>query len=362
MTQRELHRSVRYSVASGSACSLAWAGISVEDDTLDLLCDRARIPVSGAKGRKGSDQRDSAPAVATSDKVQRHFRERRATELPAEPSAPSPALLGDTPERDYARKLRSFNRFAEPELRAAIDSLALQPGMSVLDAGCGTGEALHWLARAVAPGGKVTGVDLSAPHVTIARATAPAGVQVLEGDLGQLSLPSASFDLVWCVNTINHFREPLEALGSLKKLLRPGGRIALGQTSLLPDMCFAWDSRLERLVNEAVRSYYRDRYALCERDLGAVRAIAGVLRSAGIGNVMARTFVIERLSPLGPADRDYLLDTIFRNTWGERLRPYLSGADYAELERLCDPAGSHFALERPDFHFIQTFTLATGTR
>ena len=56
----------------------------------------------------------------------------------------------------------------------------------------------------------------------------------------------------------------------------------------------------------------------------------------------------------------YLLDAIFRDTWGERLRPYLSDDDYAELVRVCDPRHSQFALRRPDFHFLQSFTLVTG--
>ena len=46
-------------------------------------------------------------------------------------------LLGDTPQRDYSRKLQLFNNFAASELRQAMGGLALKPGMSILDAGCG---------------------------------------------------------------------------------------------------------------------------------------------------------------------------------------------------------------------------------
>ncbi len=125
-------------------------------------------------------------------------------------------------------------------------------------------------------------------------------------------------------------------------------------------MFFAWDSRLERVTNEAVRSYYRDRYSLDERDLTSVRAIVGVLRRANLQNVTARTVLIERVSPVDAATKCYLLETVFRDTWGERLRPYLSDGDYAQLARVCDPQHSQFALRRPDFHFLQSFTLVTG--
>ena len=269
-------------------------------------------------------------------------------------------LLGDTPSRDYSRKLSLFNSFAEPELRRLIAGLGLHPGMRILDAGCGTGEALPWLLDEVKPSGKIVGIDLAAAHVDAARRFASANIDVLEGDLFTARLPPASFDCVWCVNTINHFREPIDGLCRLASLLRPRGRIALGQSSLLPDMYFAWDSRLERVVNEAVRQYYRERYCLDERELASVRALVGVLRAANLKNVTVRTVLLERMSPVDPATERYLVEAIFRDTWGERLRPYLANDDYAQLVRLCNPQHSQFAVRRQDFHFLQSFTLATG--
>ena len=278
----------------------------------------------------------------------------------SESAATSVGLLGDTPSRDYSRKLSQFNSFAEPELRHLIASVGLSPGMRILDAGCGTGEALPWLLDEVEPSGTVVGIDLASAHVNAARSYASARIEVLQGDLLTARLSPASFDFIWCVNTINHLHDPIHGVKRLATLLRPHARIALGQSSLLPDMYFAWDSRLERVINEAVRQYYRDRYSLNERDLTSVRAIVGVLRAANLRNVAARTVSIERVSPVDAATERYLVDTIFRDTWGERLRPFLSDDDYAELVRVCDPEHSQFALRRPDFHFLQSFTLATG--
>lgn len=272
----------------------------------------------------------------------------------------SASLLGDTPARDYSRKLHLFNSFARPELCRLIAGLGLRPGMRILDAGCGAGDALPWLLDEVKPSGHVVGIDLSAAHVGAARHHARDNVEVLQGDILQAPLPPASFDFIWCVNTINHLHDPTQGIRKLAGLLRPGGRIALGQTSLLSDMYFAWDSRLERLVNEAVHRYYRDRYCLDERDLASVRALVGVLRDAQLRGVTPRTIVIERVSPLDGATESYLVEAIFGGTWGQRVRPYLSDDDYANLERLCDPRDSLYALKRPDFHFLQSFTLATA--
>jgi SAM-dependent methyltransferase len=269
-------------------------------------------------------------------------------------------LLGDSASRDYSSKLQAFNAFAEPELRQAIGGVNLAPGMHVLDAGCGTGEALPWLHERVAPTGTVVGVDLSAAHLEAARRHLRTGVTILQSDLLGAPLPMQSFDFIWCVNTIHHLRDPLQGVNRLASLLRPGGRLAIGQSSLLPDMYFAWDARLERLTNEAVRRYYRERYGLDERDLTAVRSLLGLLDRAFLPPVTIRTSVIERTAPLRPADRAYLLEAIFRETWGERLRAYLPPADYAELSALCDPGHARFALRRADFHFLQTFTIAVA--
>jgi SAM-dependent methyltransferase len=268
--------------------------------------------------------------------------------------------LGDTPARDYSSKLKLFNAFAEPELREVIASLKLKPGMRILDAGCGTGEALHWLSAAVMPGGSVVGIDLAAAHVEAARAHLAPGMWVFQADLLEAPLAAASFDAVWSVNTIHHLSDPLLGVQRLAALIRPGGRLAMGQSSFLPDMVFAWDSRLERLTHEAVRRYYEDRYHLDEHDLTAVRSLVGLLRQARLRQVAARTVMIERVSPMDPAGEAYLLDAIFKNTWGERLRPYMSADLYVQLERLCDPKHREFALRRADFHFLQSFSVVVG--
>ena len=284
--------------------------------------------------------------------------QRAAAPTPATP----PGLLGDTAERDYVRKLRLFNAFSAPELSQAIVSLELQDGMTLLDVGCGTGETLLRLRDTAGPGTEVIGIDLSAAHVRAARETTGDSITVLQGDVMTAPLPPASFDLIWAVNTLNHLRDPIAGLQHLTSLLRTQGRIAIGQSSLLPELYFAWDSRLERLTREAVRRYYEDKYGLAEHELAGARNLLGWLHGAALRNLTVRTWVIERTAPLAPADREYLLEAIFKGTWGERLRPYLSPADYAALQRLSAPDSPDFALLRPDFHFIQTFTLIVGER
>ena len=297
----------------------------------------------------------------------------QATDQPTGPSRPeplraggaaataaAPGLLGDTAARDYSRKLQLFNDFAASELRLAAASLGLGRGMRVLDAGCGTGNMLQWFQDAVGAEGLVLGIDLSAAHSQTAHAAAPPGAAVLQADLLRACIAPATLDLIWSINTINHFRDPAAGLAALATLLRLGGRIALGQSALLPEMYFAWDSRLERLTHEAVRRYYQARYGIDEQHLCSTRNLLGWMQRARLRNIAVRTVAIERVSPLRKADEAYLLEAIFRGTLGERLRPYLAVEDYEALSRLCDPQHPEFALNRADFHFLQTFTLAVG--
>lgn len=272
-------------------------------------------------------------------------------------------LLGDSPKKDYIDKLDVFNQFAAPELRQVISDLQLSKGDAILDAGCGTGLISMWLAQAVAPSGSVLGIDLSQPHVFHAQRRligTELPVSVVQGDISRLPIADRSFDMIWCSNTIHHLRSPVHGTRLLVEKLRPNGRLVLGQSAFLPEMFFAWNARLEKEVMLACRQYYRDKYGLDERDTAAVRNLLGWLKRAGLTGVSVRTIVIERTGPLCPEDEVYFLEGVFKGYWGDRLRPYLSPEDWAELEQLCNPDSPQFCLRRPDFHHVQTFTVAVG--
>jgi SAM-dependent methyltransferase len=265
--------------------------------------------------------------------------------------------LGDTAQRDYTRKLQLFDQFAAPELQQIAGQLALQPGMRVLDAGCGTGEMLERLRAAIQPGGLAVGIDLAHAHVQAAAARCAEGGAVAQADLTRLPLATGTFDLIWCANALHHLADPASGFRALLQLLRPPGRLVLAQSGLLPEMCFAWDTRLERAVNDAVQAYYQQRYTIPAPALNSVRALVGLARQAPLRQLAVHTVLIERVAPLARADRSYLGEAIFRDTWGQRLQPFLAPEDYASLQTLCDPAHRNFALDRPDFHYLQSLTI-----
>ena len=267
------------------------------------------------------------------------------------------SLLGDTRTRTYVDKLRLFNAFAKQELHQAIALARLHAGDHVLDVGCGTGEICAWLHEIVGAAGSVTGIDLSDAH---ARRAAFSGQTIAVADATALPFATHSFDGIWCSNTINHLRQPAEALHRMISVLKPGGIVALGQSAFLPEMMFAWDARLEQVVTTACHRYYRDKYGLDERDLTMTRNLIGVMMSAGLTIVHVQTFVIERWAPISAVDEAYFIECVFRGYWGDRVRRYLSDADWHTLQVLCDPASPEYSLRRHDFHHLQTYTVVVG--
>lgn len=134
--------------------------------------------------------------------------------------------------RDFfsARAADWDNRFPDdgPAYRAAASELGLRPGARVLDAGCGTGRALPALREAVGPSGVVLGADLTPAMLEAAtRAGRDGDGQLLLADVTRLPLRDAALDAVFGAGLISHLPDPDENLRELRRVVRPGGVLAL---------------------------------------------------------------------------------------------------------------------------------------
>lgn len=263
--------------------------------------------------------------------------------------------LHDAPDRSYAGKLERFARFIAPELKRLFADLELPPDANVLDLGCGIGGATHLLAAALGPRARVVGIDLSMPHLRVARNGQDP--MLVQADAQRLCFRDASFDFVWSCNTIYHLADPLAALASLRTMLRPGGRVMFAQSGVLPEMYFAWDALLDEAVRRACHEYYRERYGLTTKDTAGQRGLVGLLGRADFSIDRVRTLAIERVQPLNADDRAYFEETIFRGTWGERVRPFLTDDEWRALRANIDPGSVEYCLDRDDFHHVQTLTV-----
>ncbi|SJZ92522.1 Ubiquinone/menaquinone biosynthesis C-methylase UbiE [Enhydrobacter aerosaccus] len=121
----------------------------------------------------------------------------------------------------YQRIQQTVASFGDAVLTAA----AAKPGESVLDVGCGTGETSAVLARAVQPGGRVLGVDISEVLVAAARQQAPANATFVVGDAATQAFEAASIDLIFSRFGVMFFADPVAAFRNLHRALKPGGRL-----------------------------------------------------------------------------------------------------------------------------------------
>ncbi|WP_236790702.1 methyltransferase domain-containing protein [Amycolatopsis sp. GM8] len=162
--------------------------------------------------------------------------------------------------------------------RAGFVLRTLKPGMRVLDAGCGQGTITRGFVPVVGPLGRVLGVDAE-PRQFPAE-TSVSTVDFVAGSVYELPVRSESIDLVYAHALFEHLSRPADALLELRRVLRPGGVLALSTSD--------WSrARLQpRTVN--VVAALRGHYLLRRRAGGdpfAGKHLAGLVEQAGFREV-----------------------------------------------------------------------------
>jgi SAM-dependent methyltransferase len=117
------------------------------------------------------------------------------------------------------------------EMRIARLLLGLGHGDYVLDVACGPGNFSREFARAVGPEGLVAGVDASRTMLErggeeLSRSD-PGNLCLIRGDATALPFRDATLDATCCFAALHLFGEPFAALDEMRRVLKPGGRIAL---------------------------------------------------------------------------------------------------------------------------------------
>jgi SAM-dependent methyltransferase len=100
---------------------------------------------------------------------------------------------------------------------AQLARLPLRPDARILDAGCGSGRMLQELARY----GRVSGIELDPQAAEVARSRGHGEVQV--GRLEELPWDADSFDLITCLDVIEHTPDDRRTLTELRRVCAPGG-------------------------------------------------------------------------------------------------------------------------------------------
>jgi ubiquinone/menaquinone biosynthesis C-methylase UbiE len=112
-----------------------------------------------------------------------------------------------------------------------VRAAAAEPGMRILDVACGTGEPAISLARLLDGTGAVVGVDISPAALKVAQERAAgrrlANAQFQLADVHQLPFPDNTFDRITSRLGVMFFVDLPRAAEEMRRVLKPGGRIAL---------------------------------------------------------------------------------------------------------------------------------------
>jgi arsenite methyltransferase len=160
------------------------------------------------------------------------------------------AAVATSPEQGFhfhtGRPLAKLLGYREEWLagipEAAIASLAgtgnpfslglLEPGEQVVDVGCGAGIDTLIASKMVGAEGRVIGVDMTPAMLEKARRSAAEmgalNVEFREGLAESLPVAEGSADLVISNGVLNLFPDKLAGLGEMARVLRPGGRLQIG--------------------------------------------------------------------------------------------------------------------------------------
>jgi ubiquinone/menaquinone biosynthesis C-methylase UbiE len=136
---------------------------------------------------------------------------------------PSP-LTFDQAAAAYDQYMGRWSRLFVSSL---IEGVQLSPGEHVLDVAAGTGEATLACERAVRSAGVVVATDISVPMLTMARRKAGGALRIVASAGQALPFRAGSFDVIACVLGLMFFPDPVAGLREFRRVLRPGGRVAL---------------------------------------------------------------------------------------------------------------------------------------
>ncbi|MCE7798758.1 bifunctional 2-polyprenyl-6-hydroxyphenol methylase/3-demethylubiquinol 3-O-methyltransferase UbiG [Sphingobium sufflavum] len=116
----------------------------------------------------------------------------------------------------------------------SLDHHNIRPlaGRRALDVGCGAGLLCEPLARL---GAAVTGIDATPANITVASAHADKGRLPIDYRTGSVeTMTDAPYDLVTCMEVVEHVEDPALFIGHLARLVAPGGLLILSTPNRTP--------------------------------------------------------------------------------------------------------------------------------
>ncbi len=185
-----------------------------------------------------------------------------------------------------------------PFATALLEAAGLHRGERVLDVACGTGVVTRLAAEQVGSSGAVAGLDINPAMLAVARSVSSSGAAIEWHEASAESLPLAdgSFDVVLSSLGLQFVPDKASALREMRRVLAPGGRLAIATVGPTPPLFAILEQALVRHLKPEVAAFMRVVFSLHEP-----QELETLTSGAGFRDVEVRSTTLTLTLP-GPAD------------------------------------------------------------
>ncbi|MCL4298625.1 MAG: methyltransferase domain-containing protein [Anaerolineae bacterium] len=250
----------------------------------------------------------------------------------------------------------------QAEYEAMLSAVELQAGWHVLDAGCGSGSFLPFMANLLGPSGHITAIDLASENVAAVEALIKSGhfpcpVEFALGSVTELPDEDATFDAVWNANVSQYLTndELLAMLAEFRRTVKPGGLVAVKESDITalqfrPAPATLLWHLFEVLVGDGNI-----------QTIGSLRAIElpAWFRRAGLHDIRCKPTLVERCVPLRPVEREFFGSLL---AWlaGQAERLALPPDEKKCWQELGEVDSPQHLLNAADFYWREAHVLVVG--
>ncbi len=164
------------------------------------------------------------------------------------PATADPEYALSSSAEDEHDRLSRQSELHQPFTRRLLQRAGIEPGMRVLDVGCGPGDVSFLVCELVGAEGSVVGVERDEQAVASARRRAAksgiGNVEFVCGDFREVEIDGGPFDALVGRFVLMYQADPAEAVRSAARHVRPGGVVAFAEANMpigsaVPERAFA---------------------------------------------------------------------------------------------------------------------------
>ncbi|MFN2581856.1 MAG: methyltransferase domain-containing protein [Candidatus Dormibacteria bacterium] len=238
------------------------------------------------------------------------------------------------------------------------DLAAVRPDEVAIDAGCGTGLVTRMLRMDRTKGGRALGVDISPAMLDVAEANRPRGAALTftQGTVEDLVVAEASVDVVILGLVLAYTADPEAVLQEARRVLKPGGRIAVSgqQRSLMTAVDEVFFAELLDVASTFGIPRRRDEHGM----LGEPWMLRGLLEEAGFVDVRTSNMLVGNHTE----DARSFIDLMrYEGPWPHAVIHLMGPGARARLEKRLTGT-VRFSKEDGRFIYHRPFSFAVGRK